>query len=58
MKNILLAEYEKYGLFVMALFLVVATLPNPTRIYSVVFGVMAILLKLYTAYANNEGDVL
>lgn len=58
MKNILLAEYEKYGLFTMALFLVVATLPNPVRIYSVAFGVMALLLRIYISYIDNEGDVL
>lgn len=56
MKNILLDYYEKYGLFIMALFIVVATLPTNIRLYVGVFGVMALLLNLYTKYAEFQQE--
>lgn len=59
MRNILFKEYEKYGLTVMSLSLVVATLPNPIRILSGVFGGFAVLLHIYIkAVENTAGGVV
>jgi hypothetical protein len=59
MRKVFIREYEKYGLTVMSLFLVVATLPNPIRILSGVFGGFAVLLHMYIkAVENTNGGVV
>ena len=59
MRNVLFKEYEKYGLMIMSLFLVVATLPNPIRILSGVFLGFGVLIHMYTkAVENIDGGVV
>jgi hypothetical protein len=53
MRNILFKEYEKYGLMIMGLFLVVATLPNPIRIFSGVFFGFGVLIHMYIKVVEN-----
>ena len=59
MRKVFIREYEKYGLTVMSLSLVVATLPNPIRILSGVFGGFAVLIHMYIkAVENIDGGVV
>lgn len=59
MRKVFIREYEKYGLMIMSLFLVVATLPNPIRILSGVFLGFGVLTHMYIkAVENTAGGVV